>query len=72
MPVTASAMPIRSGQRLRHTAATIPAAIPKMTAQPILAIVSQKVGIKRLAISLLTGRREAIEVPKSPCKMLLI
>jgi hypothetical protein len=31
----------------------------------MLASVNQNVGMKRLAISLLTGRREAIEVPKS-------
>ena len=46
--------------------------MPKITAQLMLARVSHNVGIKRLAISLLTGRRDAIEVPKSPCNTLVI
>ena len=72
MPLTASAIPRRSGQRLRHTAAAIPAAIPNSTAQLMLASVSHSVGIKRLAISLETGRREAMEMPKSPRSTLVM
>ena len=72
MPVTASAMPSLSGQRLRQTAATIPAPRPNTTAQLMLAIVNQNVGIKRLAISSDTGRRDTIEIPKSPCRTLPI
>ncbi|CSP96144.1 Uncharacterised protein [Shigella sonnei] len=62
----------RSGQRLRQTAAIIPAAIPNITAQTILVMVSHSVGIKRLAISSATGRRDTIDRPKSPCTALLI
>ncbi len=68
MPVTASVIPNRSGQRLRHTAAAMPIAMPNRTAHIILVIVSHSVGKKRLAISSETGRRETIDVPKSPCK----
>lgn len=44
MPVTASVIPTRSGQRLRHTAAAMPIAMPNSTAHIILVIVSHSVG----------------------------
>ena len=72
IPVTANVMLNLSGQRLRHTAAMIPAVIPNNTAHAILAIVSHSDGIKRLAISSETGRRETIDVPKSPCNTLVM
>ncbi|MNR13483.1 hypothetical protein D3C85_1298910 [compost metagenome] len=71
MPDTASVMPRRSGQRLRHTADTIPMIMPKETDQTMLASVSHRVGMKRSAISVETGRLVRSEVPRSPCSMWL-
>ncbi|QUJ05477.1 hypothetical protein KCP69_20240 [Salmonella enterica subsp. enterica] len=65
MPVTASVIPNRSGQRLRHTAVAMPIAMPNRTAHIILVIVSHSVG-KSGWRSSETGRRETIDVPKSP------
>ena len=56
MPDTASVMPTRSGQRLRHTADTMPIAMPKTTDHSMLHTVSQNVGMKRSPISVATGR----------------
>ena len=50
MPDTASVMPTRSGQRLRHTADTTPIAMPMSTDHSMLHTVSQNVGMKRSAI----------------------
>ena len=55
MPDTASVMPTRSGQRLRHTADRMPIAMPITTAHTMLATVSRNVGLKRSAISAPTG-----------------
>jgi hypothetical protein len=69
MPDTASVMPSRSGHLLRYTAETMPMPMPKITAHTMLVMVSITVGKKRSAISVDTGRRLRIEVPKSPCSM---
>ncbi len=69
MPDTASVMPMRSGHWLRYTAETMPMPMPKITAHTMLVTVSITVGKKRSAISVDTGRRVRIEVPKSPCSM---
>ena len=55
MPDTASVMPRRSGQRLRHTADTMPMIMPITTDHDIAAIVSQSVGMKRSPISVRDG-----------------
>ena len=65
MPETASVIPSRSGQRLRHTADTMPIAMPISTDHSMLQIVSQSVGMKRSPISLDTGRLVRIDEPKS-------
>ena len=70
MPDTASDMPTRSGQRLRHTADATPSTRPSVTDQPMAAMVSQKVGANRSAISVPTGRLLRIDRPKSPCSAL--
>ncbi len=44
---------------------------PNSTAHTMLVTVSQKVGQKRSAISVLTGRLVRREVPKSPRRALL-
>jgi hypothetical protein len=44
----------------------MPSTMPNITAHSILATVNQNVGIKREPISLLTGRLETNELPKSP------
>src|SRR6218665_1024943 len=71
MPDTASVMPMRSGHWLRYTAETMPMPMPKITAHTMLVMVSITVGKKRSPISVDTGRRVRIEVPKSPCSMWL-
>ncbi|MDH6594677.1 hypothetical protein M2165_004566 [Variovorax sp. TBS-050B] len=43
--------------------------MPKITAHTMLVMVSITVGKKRSEISVATGRRVRIEVPKSPCSM---
>ena len=65
MPDTASVMPSRSGHRLRHTADTMPIAMPISTDHTMLQTVSQNVGMKRSAISVATGRLVRSDVPKS-------
>ncbi len=45
--------------------------MPSITAQAMLVSVSSSVGMKRSAISVDTGRRVRMLVPKSPCSMLL-
>src|SRR6266545_4762756 len=66
MPETASVMPTRSGQRLRHTADSIPIARPNTTDHTMLVMVSQNVGMKRSPISVATSRFVRSERPKSP------
>ncbi len=56
MPDTASVMPRRSGQRLRHTADTTPMSMPITTDHDMAASVSQKVGMKRSRTSVEAGR----------------
>ena len=68
MPETASVMQTRSGQRLRQTAAMMPAARPKTTDQSMLVSVSHIVGPKRSPISTATGRLVESDVPRSPVK----
>ena len=71
MPETASVMPMRSGQRLRYTADTMPMPMPNITAHTMLVTVSKKRRHEqRSAISVDTGRLVRSDRPKSPCSML--
>src|SRR5690606_4323957 len=71
IPDTASVMPRRSGHRLRNTAEKMPMVMPNSTDQAMLTSVNSSVGMKRSAISVDTGRRVRIDVPRSPWTILV-
>ena len=71
-PAAAPSVPAPSTPVAPPPMPSIGAATAAHTAHAMLAMVSHSDGIKRLAISSETGRRETIEVPKSPCNTLVM